>query len=199
MYKGKNVSKYTHTNQLCFVPSLMVMLWYMVIVVFCKHHDFVHIQPLCNWNNRRIARGLEGTVLMCTVRIVPSKAIYRVRVRTIWMNMKWTNIHIAEMHSHHISVTDVCVTPSTLYPAHGGHRNAELTNNPGQKGAFWLEGRVGAVWVRVAGSWGLRWGNFSPLIALCGTSPGGTLTAVEAGDIWYIVWEALGQKAKHYW
>lgn len=142
MYKGKNVSKYTHTNQLCFVPSLMVMLWYMVIVVFCKHHDFVHIQPLCNWNNRCIARGLEGTVLMCTVRIVPSKAIYRVRVRTIWMNMKWTNIHIAEMHSHHISVTDVCVTPSTLYPAHGGHRNAKSLQTIQDKRALsgWREG-----------------------------------------------------------
>lgn len=83
----------------------------------------------------------------------------------------------------------LCDTLHPLSNTWRAQKCKELTNNPGQKGAFWLEGRVGAVWVRVAGSWGLRWGNFSPLIALCGTSPGGTLTAVEAG-----VYDLLSEK-----
>lgn len=93
------------------------------------------------------------------------------------------------MHSHHISVTDVCVTPSTLYPAHGGHRNAKSLQTIQDKRELsgWREGLGLCEWEW--GSWGLRWGNFSPLIALCGTSPGGTLTAVEAG-----VYDVLSEK-----
>lgn len=46
------------------------------------------------------------------------------------------------MHSHHISVTDVCVAPSTLYPAHGGHRNAKSLPTIQDKRALsgWREG-----------------------------------------------------------
>lgn len=105
--------------------------------------------------------------------------------RIAWMNMKWINIHIAEMHSHRICGTDVYVTPCTLYPpTHGGHRNARSLPTIQNKREF-AGGRWG---MRVGsgvdgGELELRWGNFSPVIALSGTSPGGTMTAAEGRHI----------------
>lgn len=69
------------------------------------------------------------------------------------------------------------------------------------KGSLLVGGREGRGSGVDGGELQLRWGHFSPVIALCGTSPGGTMTAVEGGGgiIWYIVREALGQNAKHSW
>lgn len=94
--------------------------------------------------------------------------------------MQWINIHIAEMHLHHICGPDVFVTPCTLYPpAHGGRRNARSLPTIQNKGDF-AGGRWG---VREGTELELTRGNFSPVIALCGTSPRGTMTAAEGRHI----------------
>lgn len=109
--------------------------------------------------------------------------------------MKWINIHITEIHLHHICGTDVCVAPCTLYPStHEGHRNAkELTNNPGQKRARWWEGG------RRGGARSLDEENSLQLLHFVVAAREAQWQLQRADILWYIVREAFGQNAKHSW
>lgn len=154
-------------------PRLSRHAGVMLGILHYKHHWFVHCATVTIWY---AVRGLDRA----------GGALCEKPYRIAWMNMKWINIHIAEMHSDHICGTDVYVTPCTLYPPppHGGHRNARSLLTIQNKREF-AGGRWG---MRVGsgvdgGELELRWGHFSPVIALCGTSPGGTMTAAEGRHI----------------
>lgn len=114
--------------------------------------------------------------------------------RIVWMNMKWINIHIAKMHLHHIWGADVCPVP--FIPPHMEDTESQGAYQQSRtKGSLLVGGRGWMVW-----TWCLDEKFSLQLLLLCCTSPGGTATAVEGGDIlWYIVHEGLGQNAKHGW
>lgn len=71
-----------------------------------------------------------------------------------WMNKKWINIRIAEIHLHHILATDETLYPST----HGGHRNARSlpTNQDKRELAGGREGGVAGFALRGSGPGGSR-------------------------------------------
>lgn len=72
--------------------------------------------------------------------------------------------------------------PCSLYPVtHGGRRAGRSL--PTTENKSWGEFAVGWWGDESCRELQLRWGHFSPVIALCGTSPGGTATAARARHI----------------
>lgn len=106
--------------------------------------------------------------------------VYEKPYRIAWMNVKWINIHIAEIHLHPICGTDVYVGPCTLYPP--THWEDRAYRQSRTKGSLLWGG----------GGWG------GSLQLLHFVAPGGTMTAAE-DILWYIVREAFGQNAEHNW
>lgn len=103
-------------------------------------------------------------------------------------------MHIAEMHAHHICRTDVYVHSVPFIPPQTEDTEMQGAYQQSRtKGILVVCVRVclcvsvcaGLRCVCVLGGLllKLRWGNFSPVIALCGTSPGGTMSAAEGGHI----------------
>lgn len=114
--------------------------------------------------------------------------------------MQWINIHILEMHSHHICGTDVSVAPCTLYPStHEGHRNARSLPTIQDKRE--LAGRREGSWVAgwMVGSWRLNEEISFQLLHFVVPAQEAQWQLQRADILWYIVRETLGQNAKHSW
>lgn len=122
----------------------------------------------------------------------PKQELREKPCRIAWMNMKWINIHIAEMHSHHICGTDVYVALCILYPfTHGGHRNARSLPTIQDKREL-AGGREG--WM--AGSWSLDEEISLQLLHFVVPAQEAQWQLLRGDILWYIVREALGQNAK---